>query len=374
MVIQSLGVGGAERQAAALASGLHQRGHAVRVAALRRGDGPLSSSLETDGVPLHVLTAPSGGGVLAAAVQLARIARQQSLDVVHGYMPVGNLLALSVRVTCPDVKVVFGVRSSRLDLRHYPLRTRITEGLSHRLAARADLIIANSESGAAYSIAAGSAAARTVVVPNGIDTRRFVADPDARSQTRAALGIGSDDPVVGMIARLDPMKDHATFLGAAQLLLPDFPNARFLCIGGGDASYRRKLEALAASLGVAHAVMWLGQHQDTRGFLNAMDVATHTSSFGEGFPNAVGEAMACERVCVVTDVGDAKLVVGDAGVIVPPRNPAALAGAWAQVLRAAGTGLGARARTRIAAHYSVAHLVGRTEELLLGVLRHPRQP
>jgi glycosyltransferase involved in cell wall biosynthesis len=108
-----------------------------------------------------------------------------------------------------------------------------------------------------------------------------------------------------------------------------------------------------------------GRRHDLHAVYPAFDVSG-TSSLGEGFPNVVGEAMACGVPCVVTDVGDSRQIVGDTGLVVPPGDPAALAAAWEEVLRtpaAERRELGARARKRIEDNYSMKAIARRYEEL-----------
>jgi glycosyltransferase involved in cell wall biosynthesis len=101
----------------------------------------------------------------------------------------------------------------------------------------------------------------------------------------------------------------------------------------------------------------------------ALDVATLTSSFGEGFPNVVAEAMACGLPCVVTNVGDAALILGDLGWVVPPRSPSALAKAWSAALaQERRPEIRRRRRRRIEENYSLERMIDETEQSLAGLL------
>jgi glycosyltransferase involved in cell wall biosynthesis len=144
------------------------------------------------------------------------------------------------------------------------------------------------------------------------------------------------------------------------------PQVHFACVGTDFADRGKRLAELASRLQISSRVRFLGPRDDIARVMPAFDLLTLTSSYGEGFPNVVGEAMACGVPCVVTDVGDSAALVGDAGDVVPPRQPAALADAWRRLLtepvherRARGE----RARARIMREFSLPAIVRRYEAL-----------
>jgi glycosyltransferase involved in cell wall biosynthesis len=205
---------------------------------------------------------------------------------------------------------------------------------------------------------------RIAVVANGIDTELMRPDAAAGRARRAAWGLSADAFVIGCMARLDPMKDHVTLLSAAADFARENPDARFVCVG--DGPLRDDLKGLAHSLALTDRLVWAGEIADTRAAYNAFDIATLPSAFGEGFPNVVGEAMACGIPVAATDVGDVRAIAGGTGDVVPPKNPEALCAAW-QRLRARLTrepALGEAARGIIVSNYSLEIMVRRTEDVL----------
>ncbi|HHM06440.1 MAG TPA: glycosyltransferase [Gammaproteobacteria bacterium] len=366
---RSLDYGGAERQLVALAGGLHAKGHRVTVLLFYPG-GPLAAELLVRGVPVRDLGKGHRWDVLGFLWRLVRSVRAAAPDIVHAYLPVPNILAVLLWSCFPSAKVVWGVRASNMDLTRYDRLSRWTYRLEAKLAAKADLIIANSHAGVDVLRRRGIPLQRVQVVPNGIDTERFAPDAAARERQRGQWGVGPDVKLIGLVARLDPMKDHPTFLRATALLATQRDDVRFVCVGDGPADYRRQLLALAAELGVASLLSWRGAVADTPAVYNALDLVT-LASYGEGFPNVVGEAMACGQPCVVTDVGDAARVVGDCGKVVPPRDPSALVAGWQAVLNLSDqdrAGLGAKARERIVKEYRCQHLIDTSEALLSRLL------
>jgi glycosyltransferase involved in cell wall biosynthesis len=206
-----------------------------------------------------------------------------------------------------------------------------------------------------------------MVIPNGFDTEVFQPDREAGRRMRRTWRIPEDQPLVGLAARLDPIKDHGSFLRAAALLAQERDDVRFVCVGGGIAPYREELQSLATDLGLSDRLVWAGEVEDMRAAHNALDIAT-SSSLSEGFPNTVGEAMACGVPCVVTNVGDSAVLVGTTGRVVSPSAPDELMAAWAELLdmsSANRAALGQAARDRITSEYSTSKLVDRTEAALV---------
>jgi glycosyltransferase involved in cell wall biosynthesis len=357
---RSLSLGGAERQLVTLAGGLARRGHVVRVAVFYAG-GPLSVELDRERIPILDLAKAGRWDLVGFARRLARCVRQVGPDVIHGYLTAPNLAASVVRTVSPRSRVVWGVRASDMDLSRYDGFEEWTFQLTRPLARTADRIVVNSNAGRKFHVARGYPADRTVVIPNGIDTARFRPLPAERAAARAELGSGDDEILIGTIARLDPMKDHDTFLSAAAILAARRPDVRFVAAGSGPVEdWRRR----ARERGLGGRVTFSGPRADIERVYAALDLATSTSAFGEGFPNAVAEAMACGVACVVTDVGDSASIVEGLGAVVRPGDPVALADAWATMLRPGAAPSAARLRSSIESRFSIDALVARTERAL----------
>ena len=170
------------------------------------------------------------------------------------------------------------------------------------------------------------------IIPNGFDIDLFRPGASGYADSRRSLGLPDDVPLIGLVARLHPMKDHANFIAAAAHLHKLRPEVHFVLVGKGLDTANRNLLNQLGPLGLADHFHLLGERDDIAAITPTLDVATSASAYGEGFPNAIGEAMACGVPCVVTDVGDSAYLVGETGEVVPPRAPAALAGAWHKIL------------------------------------------
>lgn len=365
-LVRALDIGGAETQLTALATGLKAAGHTVAVAVFYAG-GPLEASLRRAGIAVLALDKHGRWDLIGFARRLIRALRKAQPDVVHGYLVGPNVLSVLAKPFLPGARIVWGVRASNMELQRYDWLARAMFRLSCRLARFADLIITNSVAGRDYHVTCGFPTEKIRVIANGIDIDRFRPDPGARRRQRTAWGVADEDKLIGLVARLDPMKDHATFLRAARMLLDGRTDVRFVCVGDGPQAYRSELQAQAADLGLGGRVVWDAGGADVAAVYNALDVLSSSSAFGEGFSNAIAEAMACGTPCVATDVGDAARIVGDLGVLVSPRDPQALAAGWQTMLGRIvreGAALGQRARGRIEAEFSSARLVRDTEDVL----------
>lgn len=258
--------------------------------------------------------------------------------------------------------VIWGIRHNDLTPGKIRRRTRLVVALCARLSWHIPLrIVSCSQAAVGTHVSLGYNPTRFVVIPNGFDLERFRPDEFARSIVRAELGIPKDAPLIGLIARFDPQKNHALFFTAAGLLHRRRPDVHFLLAGRGVEPANPEIARWIHEAGVGGVTHLLGERQDVPRLMAALDIAS-SSSWGEAFPNVLGEAMACGVPCVATDTGDAALIVGDTGCIVPRDDPEALARAWEKLLALSTEqrrALGERARARIAEHFEIGAIAKR---------------
>lgn len=361
---RSLHFGGAERQLVALARGLKLQGHAVSVV-IFYGGGEFEAELLAAGIPLINLNKTGRWDVLPFLYRLVRVLINAQPTLLHSYLTVPNLLTILLKPLLPRTRIVWGVRASNMDLSRYDRLSRLTYRLECLASRYADAVIANSTAGKHYAIANGFRADTLTVIPNGIDSQRFRFNAQARQAQRADWGIADTELVIGIAARLDPMKGHGNFIAAARLLQNTYAQLRFVCIGDGAAAYAAALKQLANDLG--DRLIWAGACADMVAAYSAIDIAVSASAFGEGFSNTIAEAMACERPCVVTDVGDSAWIIGDTGILVAAADAEQLAQGLQHLLglsAAERDAQGKRARQRVEQEFAVAQLVARTTHTL----------
>lgn len=364
-LITGLDVGGAETMLARLVARSDRHSFRHRVISMR-APGDMATVIRAAGVPVESLDIRSGIPDPRAALKLRRLLSQDTPDILQSWMYHANLLASTAR-PAKRVPVIWNMRAvPDVD---YGRQVAMIDATLSRLARVPAAIVVNSEYGRDYMAGRGYAGARWKVIPNGFDTVDFRPDADARRRVRSAWGVSEDQTLIGLVARIDPVKDHATFLEAARLLADHDSNTRFVCVGSGNAHLEAHLREVAMGKGIGDRVIWAGARKDIATVNCAFDIAT-CCSVSESFPNVVGEAMACGVPCVVTDVGDSAMLVGDTGTVVQPRSPSALASAWLAMIaggKVVRANLGGRARERIQSDFSLDRVVADYEDLYTAV-------
>lgn len=364
-LVRDLAIGGSQRQLALLAAGLAKRTHDVAVAVLYAG-GALEALLDGSGARLLAIGKSSRWQAVAPLARLRRLFLNEHPDLVYAFLPTQTTLAALLLPRRVKTKLVFGLRAAGVRLDRYDALSALMYRSEVWLARRADLIVANARAVRADAVGRGLPADRIVVVPNGIDTDAMRPDAAAGFSLRRMWQLPDNAFVIGCVARLDAMKDHANLLNAAASFARNHPDAHFVCVGRGPPSYADELKALANSLGLTGRVVWAGEIDDVKAAYNSFNIATLSSSFGEGFPNAIGEAMACGVPVVATNIGDARWIVGELGEVVPPSNPDLLCAGWTRLRArlARDPSLREQVRAAIIASYGLEAMLDRTEVIL----------
>lgn len=322
--------------------------------------GPLAEPIAKLGIPVHTLGLNRGIPDPLALPKLFRLTRQFRPAILQGWMYHADVLGYFAARAARVPKLVWNIRCSDLD---FPTTSRSLRAVfaTHGFLSRfTDVTIANSAAGMTFHRGHGHAPRRWELIQNGFDVARFRPDPEQRARGRAELGLSDRQIAIGMVARFDRYKDHATFIAAAKLLRERDPSAVFVLAGKGMTADNEQIAGPLRAANLTRQTRLLGEHPDPSRLLPCFDIAT-LCSFTEGFPNAVGEAMSCELPCVATDVGDSALLLGDAGRVVPPGNPQAVADTWRDLIGLGPEGrqrLGAAARARVQERFSLQAIVG----------------
>ena len=322
-IITGLYTGGAENMLRKLVIGMDPRFDNLVISL--RDPGPMVPLLKKAGVAVECLDMPAGRPTLPGLRKLDRLAKQFQPTVVQGWMYHGNLAASAVQKRLAQrVPVAWNVRQT-LALSSEKPASRVVVNLNKRLSRAPAAIIYNSAVSASQHESYGFCSKERRIIPNGVDTELYKPDAAARMRIRKELSISDQAPVVGVIARLHPIKDHPTFVQVAAKIREAVPDCRFLVAGAGTDD-SKELEQLVTDAGFcSRSFLRLGERSDIPGIMASLDVLMVTSCAVEGFPNVVIEAMASGTRCVVTDIGDSRAVVGDTGTVAAPKDVQALA-------------------------------------------------
>lgn len=370
-IIAGLDADGAETVLHRLTSGMDPARFRNEVISLTEL-GPLAERLEASGVRARALGMRRGVPSPYHLLRLARWLKESQPNVVQTWMYHADLMG-GVAARLAGKPVVWGIHHTNLEPGQNKRLTiwtaRMCAWLSRRIPKR---IVCCSEASRQAHAQFGYAEQKMEVIPNGFDLRQFHPDTEARTSLRRELEIAEETPLIGMAARFHVQKGHRNFVEAAALLHARVPDAHFVLCGKGVDRNNAELMAWIdqAGTGLGDVCHLLGSREDIPRFFAALDVAT-SSSLSEAFPMSVGEAMACGTPCVVTNVGDSAMVVGDTGKVVPASDPQVLAEAWHAMLvsgPAARRQMGQAARNRVEQRFGLGATVERYQELYREVL------
>lgn len=357
-VITGLNDGGAEAVLYRLCAHESQVTHCV-VSLMDEGKyGPL---LAQSGVDVVCLNIPQGRFGLSGVLRLWRLLRAQKPDVVQTWMYHANLIGGVAGAFAGIPKIFWGIRHSKLDpdisKRSTILVARLSAWFSNIIPRQ---IICCADKALKVHLGLGYAANKLSVIYNGYDLSRFDLNEVERLRLRNDWAI-DHLCVLGMVARFDLVKDHKNFLEALNLLKKKGTNFVALLIGNEIDAGNAQILGWIQQLDLTDCVRLLGPRSDIPAVMNALDIHVLSSS-AEGFPNVVAEAMACGTPAVVTDVGDASLIVGETGWVVPPSDSAALADVLEKALLAMQDPVAWEkrchaARMRIVENFSIERMV-----------------
>jgi glycosyltransferase involved in cell wall biosynthesis len=364
-------IGGTERHVVSLADGLDYSRFELEFGCLRRS-GEFLTQLEARGLQVreYAVRRLYGARTLAQQLRFAQHLRRQRIQIMHSYNFYPNVFAIPAARLARTPVVVASIRDTGA---HLTKRQRKVQRVACRLA---DHILVNAEAVRQWLTADGYDPRRISVIRNGLDLSRFT--PGEDGSLRRELAIPEGAPIVAMLSRLSRMKGVEDFLDAAATVASRVENAHFLVIGDNinpdGSAYRRELEARAARLGLASRVTFTGFRLDVPRLLSAVAVSV-LPSLSEGLSNTILESMAAGAPVVATRVGGSAeaLEHGVDGLLVPPRDPAALSRAIMWVLEhpEEARALGRRARARVAEEFSLARMIRETECLYARLLESP---
>ncbi len=370
-VITGLGGGGAEMMLFKLLSRIDRTHLSPHVVSLTSLD-TLAPKFKGIEVPVTFLNMGQGIPDPRGLLRLIGFLRRERPALVQTWMYHADLLGGLAAKGAGRFPVLWNIRNGTLEQGAAKKSTLLTvKACAHLSRHLPERIVCCAESARRIHVKFGYEPSRFTVIPNGFDTALFRPAPESRLAVRKELGWQDDVQIVGLLARFHPQKDHETFFQAAGVLSRAMPTVRFLLSGEGITEDNPILRELIAREALRGKVRLLGHRSDVPRVTAALDVAVSSSYSGEAFSNALGEAMACGVPCVATNVGDAALILGETGRVVPPREPRTLAAAIEKILRMPEQVRGEaseQSRKRVEAKFSLDAITSRYEDLYAEIL------
>jgi len=361
-IISGLGTGGAESMLHRLVK--QMRGHTHVIISLT-SIGTVGKRLLSDGFSVYVLDLRGIFGFMSL-FRLWYLLRKIKPDVIQTWMYHADLIGSIIGRLSGVKNIVWNIRNTMIPQGKYSLTGLVILFCSRISYFVPRKIICCAQSALLLHVELGYSKNKLIVIPNGYNISDFNESEAKRCNSRLFFDIPNNKIVIGMVGRFDPLKGYDIFLKAAGILTKDHPGTFLFLAAGQDINdNNEQLNQMILEFAPHANFKLLGERDDVPNVMQSIDVFC-LASRSEGFPNVVAEAMLMQVPCVVTDVGDAKEIVGVSGVVVPPENPLDLAVAISSVVsldKGVRVELGRSARRRIKDKYSIESIASQYENL-----------
>jgi glycosyltransferase involved in cell wall biosynthesis len=327
-VITGLSTGGAETMLFKYLSNTERKKLTHKVVVLTTW-GNVADKIQDLGFEIKVLNMKGVGSSILAVFKLALIIYRFKPDVVQSWMYHSDLFAGVIAKMLRVKLIVWNIRNSSLSERSSKFSTRVIRKICAKISKSVpDLIISCAVSSAKLHQKIGYDNKKIKIIPNGFDPDVFFPSKINRKKIRQEINIDKETIVISLLARFDSQKDHKNFIRAAAIFKNKFKDVIFILCGIDIDFKNQDLLQWIKDFNLLNNVRLLGKRDDIQDIINASDIVCSSSSFGEAFPNIIGEALLCETLCVVTDVGDSKKIINKTGVTVPPNDSTELYKGW----------------------------------------------
>lgn len=334
--------------------------------------GSLGNNIKNLNIPVYKMEMNAGFPNPFKVWRFIKLIRKINPELIQGWMYNGNLAALLAKWVLPNcLLLLWNIRHTPDDLKKEKRLTALVIRLGAKFSSHPDRIIYNSSVSEQKHELLGYNNKNKSIIPNGFNCEQFRPFYKAKSKLCHSLGLKKETLLIGLVARYHIMKDHVGFLHSAGKLNKTYPEIHFVLAGQGVDKNNHLLIKLIEDLKITKNIHLLGKRMDVDEITAGLDIACSSSSWGESFSNAIGEAMACSIPCIVTDVGDSAWIVGETGIVVKPGDRKAFTDAMIRLIKMSPEErleLGKLARNRIIKHFSLNPVVKKYEDMYQNLL------
>jgi glycosyltransferase involved in cell wall biosynthesis len=355
-IISSLSTGGAERMLVKIIEETNE--NVQHIVIVLRDTSVQGKILNEIGINVRALDISSFLDVITTLWKFKRSVKEITPDIIQGWMYHGNIYAAFGKIFLKKCCLIFNIRHSMHNLKVEKLSTQFVIKINALLSHYANAIIYNSYTSMKQHQEIGYCFNRTVVIPNGFNHREYYKCNEGIKVFLDKYSLPHGKFIFGKVGRDHPMKNHIGFLEAASKIIVDLDKVHFVIVGKG-VTVNKQLKLFITNNGLQKSVTLIEERSDIFVLMNVFDCLVVNSSWGEAFPNVLGEAMLCQKPCIVTDIGDCKYIVGDTGITIPPNDLNSLINALRMIASMnihELENLGIMARKRILVNYSLENI------------------
>lgn len=347
-IINGLGSGGAEHMLYKLLKYSDKDKYYHEVISLL-DDGIYGKQIEELGIKVNCLNL-NKKNILSSVLKARSISKD--FHIINTWLYHSDLFGFLIGKVLLRKKLIWNVRHSNLDKdANKPMTLRIVK-INSMLSKYVNLVTYNSNMALGNHVKFGYSDKNSKMIANGFELDKLKYNLEDRLRIRQELELKEDDKTIITVGRWDIQKDYYTLLEALGELKKQGDKFKMLMVGTDLEWSNKELSSLIDKYNLKNNIILLGRRSDIIGLLSAADIYV-SSSLGESFSNSIGEAMACELPCVVTDVGDSKLLVGETGKVVQARDYIALSRELSNLLNNPNLKRNSKARDRVVNNYKI---------------------
>lgn len=361
-IITGLNMGGAEAMLYKTLKFIDKKRYNINVISLL-GEGVYSDKIRELGIDVISLNMKVGFPLIKSFIKARKHVR--GTHIIQTWMYHADLFGFILFKLSKAKKLIWGIRRSNLDSRFNKLSTMLIAKLNSKLSKKVDIVVSCSIKAKEAHLRFGYFNKNMVVIPNGFEMNFLKNNSSYSKEFRSIINQPKDTPLILHVGRWNALKDHENLLKALKEINKYNIKFHAVLVGPNIDEDNYELADLINKYKLQKYVSLLGVRKDIPMIMSGADIFV-SSSRDEGFPNVIGEAMACETPCVVTDAGDSSYIVGETGIVVPTNNFNALAKGIIDMLsfsEAERKHLGVLARRRVISHFDILKVVKQFEEL-----------